>query len=194
METEPTMTRYTDIMIDLETLSTRSNAVIVSIGAVRFNLSDMDNWDDLCDPGRSLYVDCDLATQLPPDFHICTNTLRWWMAQSAPARSIFANSVDDGCNKALCINLARFMGDNVKVWGNGCNFDNPIIRNFFRFNDVEFPSPFYLDRDLRTLKDLGNSPLLELPVFASEDMAHNAVNDARLQVQLAQTYYHNLSS
>jgi hypothetical protein len=65
------------VMVDLETLSTKSNAAILAIGAVKFT------------PEKGVYDNYYQVVTTPPEtegFHISTETLEWWTKQSAEAQ------------------------------------------------------------------------------------------------------------
>ncbi len=47
---------YHDVMLDIETLGTDTDAVVLSIGAVKFRLDTRDNQETLDDESRSFYA------------------------------------------------------------------------------------------------------------------------------------------
>ena len=64
-------------MIDLETYSTRSNASIASIGAVKFEGAEIID---------TFYCTIDPATCKAAGLHFDKETLHWWTQQSKEAR------------------------------------------------------------------------------------------------------------
>ena len=70
---------YLNITIDIETLSTSSNAVITQIGAV-------------CDHGEFQQF-VDIQNSMNSGFSVDASTITWWMKQTDEARNRFQNKV-----------------------------------------------------------------------------------------------------
>ena len=68
-----------DIMLDLETLSLDANAVIVSIGAVAFDLHTGI-------VGDKFHITIDILEQTLHGGDISKDTLSWWTSQDAEAK------------------------------------------------------------------------------------------------------------
>ena len=71
-----------DIMLDIETLSTRPESVVLTLGAVKFSpwASDV-NTDD------GLYVRVNVDEQLESGRHVQQDTIDWWVTTSSTTRS-----------------------------------------------------------------------------------------------------------
>src|SRR5680860_1209460 len=109
------------VMIDLETLATTADAVILSIGAVRFDLETGDVGQDYF--YRSISIESNLGTGR----RISESTLKWWMKQSAEAQQVFHDE-EKHCLLAALLDLRRwFNGTESIVWSNGADFDLPIL-------------------------------------------------------------------
>ena len=67
------------VVVDLETLSTRPNSCIVSIGAVAFNLQEA-----ILD---EFFINVDASDCRSHGLHIDRNTIEWWKKQSKEARN-----------------------------------------------------------------------------------------------------------
>ena len=167
----------THVMIDLETLGTGPNALIISIGAVRFNPLVMDDVSD------SFHVGVDLAS-IPANaygFDIEPGTVGWWLnPERAAGRSALEDvakadllSVLDGF--ALWLHELAFSGD-PKIWGNGASFDNVILRNAYEKLGMIAPWQFYNDRCYRTFKNL--APEIKAVRVGAH---HSALDDALTQ-------------
>jgi hypothetical protein len=72
---------YTDLMIDLETTSTKHNAAIIAIGLVKFNLNN----PSVERKTLELLIDENSLTKY--DFHTCPETLKWWENQNEDVRN-----------------------------------------------------------------------------------------------------------
>ena len=173
----------THVMVDLETLATSSNALILSIGAVKFDPTG----DEI---SEKFHVGIDLAS-LPLNSYgldIEAATVLWWLdAQRAAGREALEAvpkadiaSVLEGFG--MWLDNARgeipFKGSppSVKVWGNGASFDNVILRNAYTKLGMDAPWKFWDDRCYRTFKNLA-------PSMKTERMGayHSALDDAVTQ-------------
>jgi len=171
-----------DLMIDLETMSTDSNAAIIAIGAVYF-----DRFTGAT--GAEFYRVIDLQSCVDNDMHVSESTQQWWSNQSEEARAIFNHPNKTTIKQAL-LEFNYFVNHNtgfeqVQVWGNGASFDCVILGNAFKRFDFVTPWKFWNDRDVRTVVELGQSyfnfyPKRDMPFTG---VRHNAVDDAKHQVK-----------
>ncbi len=67
-------------MIDLETLSTRPDATLLTLGAIKF-----DPYSD-AEPNAGLYLRVDVDEQSALGRHVDENTLEWWGRQDEKIR------------------------------------------------------------------------------------------------------------
>lgn len=149
-------------MIDIETLDVTSNAVIVSIGAVKF------------DNGRTYDIfshRVDIDSCLRMGMSVSGSTIAWWMRQSDAARAQFQ---EDGAplNEILS-KLSKFVSG-LEIWCNGAAFDVPILENAYRLCGLEIPWKYYEVRCYRTL--VHHYKEVKLPAFAGT--AHDPLDDA----------------
>ncbi len=169
------------LMVDLETLSTSSNAAIVSIGAVWF-----DPDQGLGDSYYQIYEPVNIKSCIDAGFNVCGNTIRWWMAQSKEAQAVFNDPSQIPIKEALTC-LSDYIHDvnpNVKVWGNGPAFDNAILADAYRRLNMDQPWQFYNDRCYRTLIAMASEFGFE-PKAMQQGIPHNALDDAIHQAKNA---------
>lgn len=166
------------VMLDLETLGTSNNAMIISIGAVIFDT------DECRVRNAPFYA---VIAPLGNTGDMDVDTVMWWMKQNDEVREeITEQSVH---HMTMPIALGAFTEYcnrlNVeKIWGNGAGFDNVILRNAYtRTNRV---SPWQgkfaghrMDMCYRTMKAM--FPDVPRPPFEGD--AHNALDDAKNQAQ-----------
>lgn len=172
---------YWDIMVDLETLSTRAHAAIISIGAVRFNENQIDE-------EAAFYRVITIESNLDEHRHISPSTLRWWMQQSEGARAVF----NDPAAVALGQALTEFRDwactpkqwENMRVWGNGADFDCTIIAD--AYGEQGAPWKFWNTRCFRTLKSSDAARTVPKPANA---LSHNALADAHAQAKHLQALW-----
>jgi exodeoxyribonuclease VIII len=171
-------------MVDLETLDTGSDALVLSVGIVAFD-------PNTGETGAEFYIELNsencMGEQEFCDRTISTATKKWWSEQSPEARMLFhegfgnrVNYLHDGLR-----DISNFVWgvsgkdtDNVKMWGNGAAFDNVILRNLYAAADMNPPWKFYNDRCFRTLKNLPGAKDLA-PNF--KGTPHYALDDAMQQ-------------
>ncbi|MDU5685434.1 MAG: 3'-5' exoribonuclease [Kluyvera cryocrescens] len=184
---------YRHLMVDLETMGNKSNAPIVSIGAVFFN-------PNTGNTGAEFYTAVSLESSMllggVPD----AGTIIWWLKQSPEARSAIAIADTITLIDALEL-FSDFISENsdagpdVQVWGNGASFDNVILRSSYDRANIECPWKFRNDRDVRTMTELGKAiginPRYDIPFDG--DM-HNALSDARHQVKYVSAIWQKLTN
>jgi hypothetical protein len=160
-----------NVMVDLETLGTTPNSSIVSIGAVKFSSAGV---------GDEFYQTINLQSCKDAGLDIDPSTVAWWMGQSNEARAVF-NSKGKDLPDVLEA-FTKFIGienvGNVKVWGNGANFDNVILVNAYRRTGIKAPWQFYNDRCYRTIKSMFKKIEME-----RTGTHHNALDDAKSQAE-----------
>lgn len=187
--------KYTDIMVDLETLDTNPRATILSVGAVAFNIDEQETVKDYllgmdCSR-RSFAQRVSLDGQIPSRT-ITASTFQWWLQQSEAARKDLCGSCTSLfaflCDFSTWVNEVRGQTvdkKHMRLWGNGAAFDNAILRDAYTDMGQEHPVPFRGDMCYRTLKTLFMPGKVEV-----EDQhlltAHNARHDAIFQAVVLQ--------
>lgn len=167
------------VMLDLETLSTRDNALILSIGAVEFGLEGV---------SREFYqVAKEDKQESKWGRHVDPDTKKWWSGQSSDARKVFW----DPSGKYLDAALQDFVGwvggrPVDELWGNGSDFDNVVLRDAYRAAGLPAPWGFRANRCFRTLKNLGVT--LQPGDGIARTTHHNALDDAKVQAYEAASY------
>lgn len=164
-----------DIMVDLETLGVAPGCVILSIGAVEFDY-------ETGELGTEFYVEINQQSCVNAGLKTNQSTVDWWKRQSLEAQKVlYATNEDNGTQLSDALTqfkqyLESFNDENIYIWGNGADFDQPIL--IAAYNAVNIPQPwgYYSNRCYRTLKNLRP----EVP-FHRSGTYHNALSDARSQ-------------
>jgi hypothetical protein len=173
----------TDIMIDLETLATSTDAAILTIGAVKFDPFGMDVEEPAMD---SFYVKVDIDSCHEIGLVTNDDTIAWWANQSKEAQEE-AFSPDNRIHIADAFNqLYKFCWGAKRVWSNGAAFDVVICETVFKRINKAVPWNFWQVRDVRTAFDLGINPNRP-PV-----LKHHALEDAWNQAVGIQNVYNTL--
>ena len=166
-----------DIMIDLETLATTPDAVILSIGAVRFNL---EAGTVFAGEHETFYRSVSIDSQ--PNRKMSGDTIAWWMGHGQAAISVFTESKVT----LLCalMDLHEWIdptpGANPYVWSNGADFDLPMLASACSEQGVNLPWKPYAGRCYRTYKNLPGARAVQM---ARTGTHHNALQDAISQAQ-----------
>ena len=166
-----------DVMVDLETMSTRSNAAIASIGAVIFDPTKVQTREELISVENTFYMKVDLETQA--DRHFDPGTIYWWLTQSDGARNEICMGQKIGLNDMLQA-FQKFCGKHMvrNGWSNGANFDHVIMESAYRMRNIENPLRFTQQLCHRTITKVCPSYLR--PTI-SGGTAHKALDDALFQ-------------
>lgn len=157
-----------NIMLDLETLGNKPGCVIVAIGAVYFGGGKL---------GAEFYRRVDAESCERAGLHIDAATVLWWMKQTVEARNeLVAHGALIG--DALLDFTDFIAAQEVKVWGNGSDFDNVILAQAYHKCNQPLPWAFWNNRCYRTVKNLYPATLMK-----RTGTAHNALEDAKSQAR-----------
>lgn len=164
------------IMVDLETWSTKPDALIISIGAVQF------------DPHARKVGDRFHVGIYPDSWdagaHIDPGTINWWMSKERDAARAEWNRLERVDAGTALEGFAQWLATFTKpvcIWGNGATFDNVVLRRAYQRQYIEAPWSYRLDRCYRTLK--AQYPTIPMK---SKLTAHNALSDAIMQAEYVQ--------
>ena len=169
-----------DIMLDIETLGTRPECVILTLGAVKFNPFDID-----VEPGPGLYMRIDVDEQLALGREVQEDTLQWWMNQAEDVREEALGESDRVSLDTMYKDLNRFLVGAKNIWCQGPAFDMVILENIYRQCGWPTPWQFWQIRDSRTLFGVHGDPRVKGKVGL-----HNALEDCVSQAKGVQQVYH----
>lgn len=163
------------IMLDLETLGTTPGCVVLSIGAVFF--------DPLGGLGEELYGVLSIDSCTGHGLKIDPNTQNWWNNRSEEAQRVLLDA--RSAEAATLIDGLQLFTKWVKekrsadafVWGNGSDFDQPVITAAYNAVGMNPPWRFWNNRCFRTLKAL----YPQVPAPPRVGTYHNALDDAKTQ-------------
>lgn len=173
------------IHIDLETLSTRPDAAVISIGAALF-------LPDATQPHSQLHERIDFSDAMRHG-RADGDTIAWWFKQSDEARSAALSAPIDLCDALGRLHywaaswIAHFeqTGQPFDIMANGPAFDCIILHRLFH-RVLKHPAPwkYWQERDYRTLRGQLKATLQRLGGDTTEPErigAHNALMDATHQ-------------
>lgn len=167
----------TKLMIDLETLSTRNDAAILSIGVAVFDnekILDSDGW--AMSP-KSIHG------------HIDIDTVFWWSKQDEASRGFsFTGKLTDA---SVAFNLKTFIAKHnpEEIWAKSPSFDSVILKSWWqRVSEKnvigDFPLPYWAERDYRTLEAETIRAGYNKSMWQQFNfVAHNPIDDAVTQAR-----------
>jgi len=172
-----------EVMLDLETLSTRPNAAILVIGAIKFNRGE--KWKESfkvkhLEKLDFFYTRIKIDSCVSASLHVDPETEKWWSEQDDEAIYEAIKNPKRVSLKEALKSFKEWFGDNTrtKIWGNGSSFDCTILGEAYKRCGMEIPWKFWLERDLRTIMDLGEIRACDLPQYGK----HNAIYDCYRQI------------
>jgi hypothetical protein len=165
-----------NVMFDLETMSTRPNAAILSIGAVEMDLVNLRL-------GKRFYSTVSLKSSLKAGLHKSEDTVAWWAQQPAEAREALEHGAVPLRDSLAFLQdwLATGIGadrEYTRVWGCGASFDIVILESAFAAVEMDVPWTFRNHMCYRTKK---NEHKTTVPNKHKPVIAHHALEDATAQ-------------
>jgi hypothetical protein len=158
-----------DIMIDLETTGIHPGCCILSLGASSF------------DQQHTFYQKISHDDSLRAGFFDDPFTIAWWNKQSLTARTEAFSGTTSIANVLgdFSTFLWRLPADKKKVfvWGNGADFDLPILQAAYLKLGMKVPWEPFNGRCYRTLKNLYKDVKME----PFTGVKHSALADAMNQ-------------
>jgi len=159
-------------MVDIETLGTADDAVILEIGVVCFDRE-----------GRRLGPEWGMVVDhvLQAGRRIDAETLQWWLA---PERAASLAEMTRGSEtkpllwhalQEMSAFLGRHLAAGGEMWAKG-DFDLRILGHAFKAEGQAVPWKYSQARELRTVMKLAGVE------SAKDETAHRALDDARAQV------------
>lgn len=169
-------------MIDIETLGNDFTTTVLSVGAVAFNSDGIIG---------EYIANLDYFEQLRMGRTTTKDTVEWWKKQKPEAKGVFAPdskqlSVADflvDFEEFIDMNLTEVgeLRDQLKVWGNGANFDIVIMEDLWKQHHNQgrsgIPWKFWNVWCFRTFNHVTKCKDL----VKREGIHHNALDDAIFQ-------------
>lgn len=166
-----------DVMLDIETLATSPNSVILTFGAIRFNPFVPDE-----EITQAVYFRLSVDEQTALGREVNDGTVAWWATQPDAVREEAFSDEDRISLEQFTTELNKFVANAERVWAQGPVFDIVILENLYRQLNKPAPWPYYAIRDSRTLLNA----LGDTRSFSKDDL-HNALADAFNQANAVRT-------
>jgi exodeoxyribonuclease VIII len=166
-----------NVMLDIETWGTGNKALVVSLGACKFD------GNDILD---KFHVAIDPVSAQAFGLEIDASTILWWLdpARDEARRNWLSHERVDLVSALLGFHQWCHDGNpTAAIWGNGSTFDNVILRSAFAAAGLEYPVKFRADQCYRTVKNRSTVKLVR------EGTHHNALDDAISQAKHLQAIW-----
>ena len=169
-------------MIDLETLSTNPDAVILTVGGVKFNPYNS------VEPSQGMYFRVDVDSQTAMDREVMQDTLEWWAKQPKEISEEALGDKDRISLEDMVKTINKWSVGVDVFWCQGPLFDYAILQNFYKQLGHPVPWQYWQIRDSRTLFSL-------VPRDPNEkrEALHNALADCYFQAKKVQKIYKQLN-
>lgn len=157
-----------DLMIDIETMSSSSNAAMIQLAGVYFDRNTGETGEEFC-------KNVSLQDCLDCGFEKSEDTEKWWAEQ----RQDILHDILSNANPAeeVLKEFAEFASKAKFVWSHA-TFDFVIVQNYLiKFNLKRMP--FRGAMDIRTLIELSR---LDLDKYDWTKKTHNAMDDCKFQI------------
>ena len=169
----------THAMIDIETLGTMPNSVILSVGAVKFDPFKSDEPYD----GRHWKINVDAQTS--KGRFVDEKTLAWWSKQEKDIQDRAFSDHGRIPVEPFMQELNAWLTGCEQIWCQGPQFDMVILEDFFRDFGHHMNWFYWQVSDCRTLfKMMPQDPRKQI----QEDL-HDAQADAHWQAVCVQQFY-----
>lgn len=170
-----------DVMVDIETLSTEPNAVVLSVGAVKFDAKNF------VEPTEKIHWRLDINQQVEMGRDVSNDTLTWWAQQDREVREeVFAEE-----GRILPVDFMkefnRYCNGIQDIWCQGPQFDMVILESLYRSFDHHWNWQYYQIRDSRTLMQVVKKVSgMKDPRKGMQQLLHNAAEDSYWQAKAVQ--------
>jgi len=164
-------------MIDLETLATSPDCVILTLGGIMFDPYSKE------DPHTPIYLRIDADEQMEMGRNWNEDTIKWWGEQDPEIRE---EALGEEGRLSLADALDQFhkwVCHSDTIWANGSIFDIMIMEDLYRQMERVPPWNYYNIRDVRTVFNMGVAHNMD------KGNLHNAMADAYQQAKGVQNVF-----
>jgi hypothetical protein len=184
-----------DVMVDIETTSLhQSNALILSIGVVRFDPRPVDGVVF----GETTLIVPSITEQLLLGRLVDPDTMKFWAAQPPEASDHWAKRYEPDTLVNAMTKLKRSLLDADRVWANGIVFDLCNLADLYqRVTGERLPWHYRAPRDMRTFcEELPQSRFSEVGdaidmIDEFKIVAHEPISDCVVQAHRVWQHWPN---
>lgn len=174
------------LMVDVETLSTRIDAHVLSVGAVIFDPADSEGFhydraEKLVEGGLRIIIEPE-----PQGRHIDPGTVMWWLSQDNHSREALFNG-EPFTLKAALQKLGFYVRayEIEEFWSHGISFDLMILQHAYDQLGIIPPWGYRTFRDTRTVFSLLKASSYD-DLWPDNPAKHDPLWDAACQAAAVQ--------
>ena len=172
-------TNLDHLMVDIETLGDQSGSVIVSLGAVQFDILT-------CETGETFYSRIDIDSCLKAGLKVTGSTIRFWMDKSEEARLELTRGGENLIEvlndfTAFVEGIEHRIKKDIQIWSRGVRFDIALLTDAYQAVGATTPWPFRGERDVRTLEALRPQIYKDAALFRKY-VEHLPIEDCLFQI------------
>ncbi len=184
------------VILDIETLGSVNNSVILSVGMVAVDSKVDYTFDELIKDGY--YAKLDVKSQVEAGRKIHQDTLDWWGTQGADASHILKPAKGDMNHTKLCGDMISWLKKSkvdiskAKFYSRGSHFDFGILHDLFRItlgiDTNSLPWRYYNIHDSKTVVlTLLGKDMWEIEPKPDGFIHHNSLHDSAREYLCIQT-------
>jgi hypothetical protein len=167
-----------DIMLDIETLGTCPDCVVLTLGAVKFDPYSKTNMIG------GIYCKPDVDDQIAQGRIVREDTMQWWSEQAEEVREEALGMEGRIPVVQMLQELNRFLVGAGNIWAQGTVFDIGILEHLYRQYGMVPNWQYWQITDSRTLFKLHGDPRVK-----GKAGLHNALEDCVSQAEAVQQIY-----
>jgi hypothetical protein len=167
-----------DVMLDIETLGTCPDCVVLTLGAVKFNPYTQE------DIAAGLYCRPDVDEQIARGRIVREDTMQWWSTQAEAVREEALGVEDRIPVEQMLRELNRFLVGAKNIWAQGTVFDIGILEHLYQQYDMTANWNYWQISDSRTVFKIHGDPRKK-----NKEGLHNALEDCVSQAEALQQIF-----
>jgi hypothetical protein len=168
-------------MLDIETLGTCPDCVVLTLGAVKFDPKTLN------EPGPGIYCKPDVDDQITMGRIVREDTMEWWSRQAEDVREEALGMDGRISVEQMLKELNKFCVGVNNIWAQGTVFDIGILEHLYKQYNMAPNWQYWQIRDSRTLFGTHGDPRVK-----GKAGLHNALEDCVSQAVAVQTVYKQL--
>lgn len=176
------------LVLDLETLGTKANSCILTIGALVFDPYKTDLIDYINNKSENspdisiLYKKISIDSCVDLGMTVDDETIKWWSKQNEAAIEEAFSDDDRHDIKDVLLELNKFSRNCTKFWAKSPSFDCNIIEDAASKLQIGVPWAYHQTRCIRTIEDFTDFKTAKIN-------SHNALEDCFYEAASVQTFY-----
>lgn len=187
-----------DVMLDIESLSTEPNGVLIQISAIPFQIegdspfASGQTWNEFISPKSCIEA----------GLEVNADTMKWWFKQEDHIQHrVLGKAISEGGKLTFVLDTfsnwlksLEEKAEKVFIWGYPATSDMAWLQNAYKAAKLPYPVAYNRTRCLGTLADLyWERTGLKLSEQSKTQINHDALQDCKAQIEMVQIAYKTLA-